>query len=812
MRNLVVSFLALFVLFIFPLMLPAQQISDAVLNKPWTAQWITGPGTPINRWTAAYDPALRQYGVIKFRKPIDLKEKPSSFVVHVSGDNRYKLFVNEVQVSQGPARGDLYFWNYETVDLALYLKAGKNIIAAVVWNDGIEKPEAQITYLTGFILQGNTEKEEILNTDNTWKTTKDASYKPFTVTAPGYYVAGPGEVVDMSVHVKGWTKVDFDDSKWTDSRVINNGLPKAASVNSTGWMLVPSPIPQMEMTVQRLAAVRKSDGISIPAGFPAARKKVTIPPNTRTTIVLDQGHLTNAYPTIAFSGGKGAAMSIGYTEAFYIHKNENISGLRPPTLPKGNRNEIDGKIFIGKKDSLLSDGTIGQEFTPLWWRTYRYLQLVVQTRSDALVIDDVYGTFTGYPFVQKAKIESSIPEFGKMMDIGWRTARLCAFETYMDCPYYEQLQYIGDARIQALVSFYNAGDDGLVRNGLTLMDHSRLPEGITLSRYPTDLKQEIPTFSLWWIAMVHDYYMYRPDSSFVKGKLPGTRQVLSFFESYQQPDGSLRNVPYWTFTDWSQGTGWDFGMAPKSADGESAVLDVQLLLTYQLASHLENSLGIKELGRDYAKRAEKLKATIVSKYWDASRGLFADTRAKDTFSQHVNSLAILAGVITGPDATKLAEKMLTDNSLVQASIYFRFYLHQALAKAGLGDDYMTWLDKWRENIAMGLTTWAEISEVSTARSDCHAWGSSPNIEFFRTVLGIDSDAPGFSRVKINPHLGSIGNIGGEMPHPNGKIAVKYVVQKGTIQAEVSLPERTTGTFYWKGKTKSLSPGRNSFTL
>ncbi len=34
-------------------------------------------------------------------------------------------------------------------------------------------------------------------------------------------------------------------------------------------------------------------------------------------------------------------------------------------------------------------------------------------------------------------------------------------------------------------------------------------------------------------------------------------------------------------------------------------------------------------------------------------------------------------------------------------------------------------------------------------------GSHPNIEFFRTVLGIDSDASGFSKIKVEPHLGSL---------------------------------------------------------
>lgn len=533
----------------------AQQIRAELLQKPWKAQWITGPGVPINRWNATSDLTLKEYGVFKFRKTIALKEKPASFVIHVSADNRYKLFVNGKHVSQGPARGDLYFWNFETVDIAPYLNAGSNTIAAVVWNDGRDKLEAQITYLTAFILQGNTAAEEILNTNDSWKTIKDESYQPLPVRVPGYYVAGPAELVDMNKHVKGWQKPDYNDSNWVKSRVIAPGLTKGAAVNATGWMLVPSPIPQMEMITQRLASTRKAEGIQVPMGFPATKTQVTIPANSKATILLDQGFLTNAYPTLLFSGGQNARIAMGYAEGLYIGKEKDLQGFRVPTLPKGNRNEVDGKLFIGKRDSVLSDGTANQEYSPLWWRTYRYIQLTIYTKDEPLLIDDLYGVFTGYPFVQNAKLQTEKPEIEKMLDISWRTARLCAFETYMDCPYYEQLQYIGDARIQALVSYYNAGDDRLARNGLTLMDHSRIAEGITLSRYPTDLHQQIPTFSLWWIAMLHDYYMYRPDSTFIKDKLPGARQVLSFFERYQQGDGSLKNVPYWVFTDWSQGKG-----------------------------------------------------------------------------------------------------------------------------------------------------------------------------------------------------------------------------------------------------------------
>jgi hypothetical protein len=386
-------------------------------------------------------------------------------------------------------------------------------------------------------------------------------------------------------------------------------------------------------------------------------------------------------------------------------------------------------------------------------------------------------------------------------------------ETYVDCPYYEQLEYIGDTRIQAMVSFYNSGDDRLVRNAINLMDHSRIAEGVTLSRHPSFSPQLIPTFSLWYIGMLHDYWMYRPDSGFVKEKLAGTRQILWFFNKYQQADGSLKNVPYWLFTDWVDNQkGWSGGVAPVGKDGSSAVLDLQLLLAYQTAAGMESKLGMEAYAKEYTGRANRLMQMIQLKYWDASKGLYADTPEKDVFSQHTNALAILTGTVPASECASLAGRLLTDQSLAPASIYFKYYLHLALIKAGLGNDYLSWLDKWYENITMGLTTWAEDSNVNTARSDCHAWGASPNIEFYRTVLGIDTDAPGFARVKIEPHLGTLQKAGGEIPHPQGKISVKYLLEAGKWNIEINLPGTLTGTFVWEGKSYSLNAGLNKIGI
>ncbi|MBC8109531.1 MAG: hypothetical protein H7Y04_00565 [Verrucomicrobia bacterium] len=101
----------------------------------------------------------------------------------------------------------------------------------------------------------------------------------------------------------------------------------------------------------------------------------------------------------------------------------------------------------------------------------------------------------------------------------------------------------------------------------------------------------------------------------------------------------------------------------------------------------------------------------------------------------------------------------------------------------------------------------EISDHNKSRSDCHAWGSSPNIEFFRIVLGIDSESPGFQRIKIEPHLGNLKNVSGSIPHPKGEISVNIQTdKKGKQTAEIMIPAGTSGHFVWKGKNFELKNG------
>ncbi|MDB5007916.1 MAG: Bacterial alpha-L-rhamnosidase, partial [Mucilaginibacter sp.] len=406
----------------------SQSKSAQTDTRPWNTSWIAAPNDAGN-----------EYGIYYFRKSIYLAAKSTSFIIHVSADNRYKLYVNGTLVSLGPARGDTYYWNYETVDLAPYLTAGKNTVSALVFNEDQFRPEAQISVRTAFIIQGNSANEEILNTNNTWKCIRDAGHQPI----PGYFfAASKGEMVDMNQAIKGdWTAVSYDDSTWPQAAKIMDGKLKGMSWG-IDWALVPSLLPAREMTYQRIFKLRSAIGMSVPTTFPEKKTSLTIPANTTVTLLLDQTFETNAYVTLNFSGGKDAGISLGYAESLY---EKGSNGTR-----KGNRNEAEDKDFIGRKDSLIADGSQQQSFTTLNFRTYRFIRLIVQTKNEPLMIDDLYGTFTGYPFKRTAVFNTDNTEIKQILDIGWRTARLNAWETYTDCPYYEQLQYIGDTRIQAM--------------------------------------------------------------------------------------------------------------------------------------------------------------------------------------------------------------------------------------------------------------------------------------------------------------------------------------------------------------------------
>jgi alpha-L-rhamnosidase len=769
-------------------------ISERWLTQTWSAEWCAHPDGP------GRDPAA-----FLFRKTFDLTAVPKQFVIHASADQRYQLYVNGARVATGPARGDLLHWRYETVDIAPNLKTGKNVISARVWSEGDLAPWAQLGAHTAFILQGDGDIERVANTPSGWKVVRDAGWIPLPRQGSSVTgcVTGPNERIDASRHPWGWLEPGFDDSSWVEPVAVADGVPSGMRGDGSSlWKLVPRPIPLMEEKPERMQRVARTKRVDVAPGFIEGTAPVTVPAKTKATILLDRGVLTDAYPTLVASGGAGAKIRLSYEEGLF--KSPEVEMWR---LIKCNRDETK-KCAIRqdyKFDEFLPDGGKNRIFSPLWWRPFRYIQIDIETAAEPLTIEDFYTIFTGYPFETRASFDSSDPSLRQIWEVGWRTARLCAGETYFDCPYYEQMQYAGDSRIQAMVSYYVPGDDRLARNAIDLLNDSRMPEGITQSRYPSRMSQVIPTFSIVWIGMIHDHWMYRKDDDFTRRFVWGWRSALDWFAQRRLENGLLGDLTWWEFVDWS----WPGGVPPgATTKSGSSVVSLQFAIALREAADLEDAVGDPDFAKKYRKLAEDIVRAVRKTCWNEGRGLIADTPEQNTFSQHATVLAVLADVIPPEIRKQSMEKIFSDGSLAQCTLYFRYFLNQAAEKAGLGDRYLALLAPWMDILkTTGLTTWPETP--TEPRSDCHAWSSGPTADLLSIVCGVKPGAPGFSSARIEPHLSGLEWVKCEVPHPAGPIRVSARMENGRLAADIELPPGLSGVFVSNGAETPLKPGKQT---
>lgn len=762
--------------------------SVPVAEPKWTALWIAAP-----------DASPTGAGVYHFRKDIDLDAKPAFFPVRLSADNRYRLVVNGAYVAEGPARGDLLNWNYERLDLAPYLRAGRNAIAVTVWNFGELRPAAQFSLRTGLLMEGLDAAAKPIDTGTAWKVRTDPSYsftKVAGTDAGGFYVAGPGENIDATAYPWGWETADISGADWRAATVVGAGSRRGRHPAglAADWQLVPRTIPMMERQKVRFSSLRRADGVTVPGDFLAGSRPLVVPPNSRATILLDMGHMTMGYPVLRTSGGEGADLVMIYAESLYDSEGK-----------KGDRNAVAGKTIRGLRDSVRFDGGEGRLFTPLWLRAFRYVQLEIRTAGEPLRIEDFHSLFVAYPFEQKARFESDAAWLKPVWELNWRALRLSAHETFWDTPYYEQLQYVGDTRIEALMSIYQSGDDRLARNAIRQIAQSRSPDGITLSSYPSTMAQRIPPFSLWWVGMVHDYWMVRNDDEFVKEFLPGVRATLDWYEARIDETGMVGPTPWWPFLDWTPD--YPGGRPPGSDDGHSTAFSLQLIIALREAADLEEALGRKEAALRNRALADRLVAAVRARAWDPARGLFMEAPEVRRFGQQTNALAILADAVPGDQRAAVMTRIVEDRSLIQATLYFRYYVDEALYRSGMADRYLEGLGPWRTMLQNGMTSTAESPEPS--RSDSHAWSAHPNYHLLATLLGIRPASPGFRTVRIAPALGALRRASGRMPHPAGMIEVdlRRSGNRG-VTGTVRLPEGLTGEFRWNGASVALTGGSN----
>jgi len=782
-------------------------------SAPWPAKWIGHPEEVMGSTPQA----------LVFHVSVELKA-PETVIVHVSADERYELYVDGERLGRGPERGDLAHWRFESYRLEL--SDGCHHFAAKVWwlkGAGLS-PFAQMSLKPAFLLAAEGPLSEKLSTGLAdWRVMR----MPGIEFLPPEFVWGTGAKTRLIASEFPWDFATGGGESWVRPVLVGDAVVADFSPGySSSWLLTPSTLPPMmeerlySGKARHVQAVDTWETSKLPVlhtghigeegaawdRLLAGAAPLDIPARTWRRVIVDLGEYRCAYPGVRLSGGAGARLRIRWAESLYLPKWQMIKGMAYEIQLKGDRDEIEGKFFIGIGDEIELDGAGNRVFSPLWWEAGRYLEIIVRTAAEPLTVEDFHLELTGYPHEFSGCFSSSDERLERIVEISRRTLRMCSHETYMDCPYYEQLMYVGDTRIQALATYVLSGDDRLQRKAIGLFNDSRVPSGLTQSRYPCTLRepQIIPPFSLWWVAMVHDYALWRDDLAFVKAMMPGVRAVLEHFVARIRPDGLLSNPNGWNFIDWTEG--WTWGVRADGGHGVSGPLNWHAAMTFRLAAELEALVAEPELAKRCARLARSLAAAADRHFWDGRRELYADDLDRSLFSEHSQCLALLSGLLPKRREKAVAKNLFTDPALDRATIGFSHYLFETCHRFGRIDRLFDRLSVWFSHEALGLTTTLESPEPS--RSDCHAWAAHPLYHFAASVAGVRPAALGFAAVEVRPELGPLTWLEAKIAHPKGSVEVHLEKEGDALVGEIILPKGIGGSLKTPAKIVALRPGRN----
>jgi hypothetical protein len=697
--------------------------------------------------------------------------------VHVSADTVYRFWCNGVEVAYGPAKGDVEHHFYDTVELTPLLKNGSNVIAAQVsyygdvwaevWGGG---PVSRMTAVPGFILAGNLESAdgkvlEALHSDKNWRVLSDTAYQQ--VENPVAHWLGNTEALDCSAFPWGFNQAGFDDSAWSPATPTVAGVSPAHVLYAVSpHRLVPRMIAPLERSEPRLFQRVCRGGTDAQRsqldGLLARKGSLRLEPGTRLTALIDVNELTTGFPHLEFTGGAGATIKLTYAEAGHGSDGR-----------KSNRADTSGTMR-GYYDVVRPDGP-ERSWEPFTWRTFRYIELDIEVKDQALELKDLNYIFSAYPFEECARYESSDTTHKSVWEICWRTARLCAHETYEDCPYYEQLQYGGDTQIQAMISYYVAGDASLARQWLYQYDWSRTPDGLTRSRYPARVTQTIPFWSLHWAMAVLDYWQYTGDVDSVRELFPGVLAVMDYFDRRRNSNGLVGKLSGWQCADWCpqwKGKHEEVGVPPGTLAGHSAFVNLMTAVTLDHAAKLAQVLGRD--ATELLRRSSELKAVVQKLFYEPAQNIYWDTPDRNIASAYTNVWALLAKMPC--NASDLAERIVTDKSLCQLTMFSNYFAYRALAKVGRYDLAPHLLAPWLKMPEWGLTTCPEIPDYAATRSDCHAWSAGPLVEFCREILGVRPAKPGYGAIQIVPKPAGLTFARGRVPltRLSGSMPAKFV--------------------------------------
>lgn len=719
--------------------------------------------------------------VVYFRKEFKNADK-----IRISANCRYKLFVNGTFVQEGPQKGTVEAAFVDESCISDYAVMEKNVAAIEVLyypensakrNDSLYYSPFPCLYIedmgVNHELTGKSGWKYCI-ADHVCITGEPFDPAPIHGT----------EIVKGSKAFKGWREIGYDDAYWCDAKpytFFESNRPIAP------FNMEKRTIPAMEHYPCTFSDVVRVCQGEIEAEqwkqLLRGEKNLEIPANTTQIVELSAGEEMCGYPILSVAGGSNTRIEILYSECYGISQ-PNIStpmGERPAPPKKGDRTDFQNGCLEGPVDIYEVAGYGTEEYPETYetflFRTFRYIRVKITTGKEGLTVSGYHYRYTGYPLKVKTKLLTSDESLNKVWDISLRTLQRCMHETYVDCPFYEQLQYTMDSRAEILFTYNIAADDRLARQCIEAFRKTQRSDGILQASAPAQGVNVIPVFSIFYVLMLHDHMMYFGDKDFVRDHFGCMDRVLEYFNTHLTEKGLVGSVggvlfqhKYWSFIDWCQEWNDTIGVPVAGTVGDKSITMESLVYLYGLehAAELAEYIGRDGVATEYRSRAEKLKCGIKH-FCIGKDGLIQDGPGVELYSTHCQVWAILNRIVTKEQGKKNLEMTFGVKGIPQCSVSMSFYLLLAFKEV----DWLTKADEmwdmWRQMVKNNMTTCVENS--TDERSDCHAWGALILYALPAIYLGIVPTKPGFAAYEQKPGLGHLKWIKGEVVTPAGQILV-----------------------------------------
>ncbi|MCF7942277.1 MAG: alpha-L-rhamnosidase N-terminal domain-containing protein [Spirochaetia bacterium] len=722
-------------------------------------------------------------------------------VIHVSADSRYRLFCNGRSVISGPCKGSRFTTYYDVIDLSAYLREGENLLAIKVLhyppvgeNLSVWRYPLGMLYVTGEVVYRDGRREHIIS-DESWLCREDLS----TRFVPGHYYTmflGGTEEVQGSMVPHHWQELGYDDGHWDHCAVYQ--LVDTSTGVLEPWQLnerVIPPLYEEQRDFLRLTGkgnLQEPDERILRACSGTDESSFLFGSLQRYVLEIDAGELSTGFVMLAVSGGTGSIISMLCAECY---EDEPIE--IPWQRNKGIRDDaVNGRLY-GDSDQYVVAG-VGtgsdrqyERYEPFLFKTFRYIRLEISVGEEPLTLHSFQYRATGYPLDTQAEFRCSDSMLNTLWDMSLTTLERCMHESYEDCPYYEQFQYVQDTYLQTLFTYKVSGDDRMARKAIHDFHSSLLPQGLIQSRFPSIEPQIIPGFTIYWILMIYDHYQFFHDVEMIRRYLPTIDAVLGWFDRQLNRDGLVDDIPdaYWQFVDWV--TEWrDLRGVPAAArSGPLTVYNLMYALGLQKAAELNTLIKRDCIAQEYLVRSQSVNDSVRMHCWSEERQLFKDGPDTELYSQHAQIWAVLAHTLTGDTAVKLMKDTLASDSLATVSYAMTFFLFRALSQTGLYHKSFDLWDPWRSMTQMHLTTWAE--DPVTQRSDCHAWGSLPLYEFTSELLGVGPSVDASEVITVSPVPGELFWAQGVVVTSFGLLSIRWQRTTGVFRLTIYNPSNIT---------------------